>query len=385
MLESAHAGWALAVVRTCAIRTRVAGPAELLPEAACGWRTRSGAATEVRGPMEADNGAGFVVGGGGLMAHPPYRGGAAGGEAFARFRIAVPSAGHPRFASGVGLRQGAVGSNRSDGVTFRVTASAQGRALSNTVHVATAVASPLDLDLSPMAGRTVDLELVVHPGPAGNPSFDWAVWLDPRVEAEAEIRGRFAVGGTQRWAYAIGPRGAVSLAESAAADAGFSPAGTLFLLAERPAEMPLPVDLAAAPHEVAVLVDGVRPGCRFAGAHPTERVVGGVKRRGILAHPPNHGTTTVHVPLRLPAAPARFAAHAGITDGSTSDGVVFVVAVNGEDVARRRMLPGAWAPVEADLARWAGREVVLSLTTDSDGAYDCDWAVWGEPRILPQR
>ncbi len=382
VLESVVAGRSLATVRTGTLRRRVADPAGLLPDAACGWRTRSGVATEARGPLAAENGAGFIAGGGGLVAHPPYRGGAARGEAFARFHVAVPAGGRPRFASGVGLRGGSVGSNRSDGVTFRVTAIAPGRVLSNSIHVATVEPSPLDLDLSPLAGRAVDLELVVHPGPAGNPSFDWALWTDPRVEAEEEIRGRFAVGGTQRWTYAIGPHGASPFPESGAGSVGLASAGTLFLLAERPGEIPLPGDLGKAPHEVEVLVDGARPDRRVAGAHPTDRTVGGVQRRGFIAHPPNHGTTAIHFPLRLPAVPSRFAAQAGIADGSKSDGVIFAVAVNGVEVSRQRMLPGAWAPLEADLGRWAGKDVVLSLTTDSDGTYNFDWAVWGEPRIL---
>ncbi len=381
VLESVFPGRALAAVRTRALRTRVADPARLLSGASCGWRTRTGVATEVAGSLQADNGAGFVAGGGGLMAHPPYRGGAAGGEAFARFRIAVPSAGRLRFASDVALRKGAVGSNRSDGVTFRVSATTQGRAVSNAVHVATELAASLDLDLTMLAGRTVDLELAVHPGPAGNPSFDWAVWMDPRVEAEAEIRGRLAVGGTQRWDCVVGPRGVVPFT---GAGAEVAAAGTFFLLATRPGEATVPLDLVAARREVEVSVDGAPAICRFAGAQPATRTVGGVERRGLLAHPPNHGTTTVHVPLRLPATASRFATHAGIADGSTSDGVVFLVEVNGAEVARRRMLPGAWAPMEADLAPWAGREIVLSLTTDADGPYDCDWAVWGEPRILPR-
>jgi len=382
VLESAFAGRDLAVVRTREIRKRVADPARLLSGAISGWRMRDGAATESKGPLESGNGASFAADGGGLTAHPPYRGGAAGGEAFVRFRVQVPVAGQPRFASGVALRKGAVGPGRSDGVTFRVSATGQGRAMSNAVHVATDTATPLELDLASFAGRTVDLEIAVHPGPAGNPSFDWAVWVDPHVDAGTDARGRLAVGGTQRWACLLGPDGRLPLDGGAGVVDG-APAGTVFLLSKQPGETTLPLDLVTAPREVEVVVDGAPAVCRFAGAQPATCTVGGVERRGILAHPPNRGSTTVHVPLRLPATPSRFAVHAGIADGSTSDGVVFIVAVNGTESVRRRMLPGAWAPVETDLGRWAGREIVLSLTTDSDGAYDCDWAVWGEPRILP--
>jgi hypothetical protein len=46
------------------------------------------------------------------------------------------------------------------------------------------------------------------------------------------------------------------------------------------------------------------------------------------------------------------------------------------------MIPGRWEQFTADLSRWAGQPVLLSLVTDSDGPYDCDWACWGEPRLL---
>ena len=45
------------------------------------------------------------------------------------------------------------------------------------------------------------------------------------------------------------------------------------------------------------------------------------------------------------------------------------------------MLPGHWEPLTADLSPWAGKPIVLALTTDSDGPFTCDWAAWGEPRI----
>jgi hypothetical protein len=62
--------------------------------------------------------------------------------------------------------------------------------------------------------------------------------------------------------------------------------------------------------------------------------------------------------------------------------VVFRVEVNGRAVAERRMLPGNWERLEADLSAWKGEPVVLALITDADGSYTCDWAQWGEPRIV---
>ena len=88
-----------------------------------------------------------------------------------------------------------------------------------------------------------------------------------------------------------------------------------------------------------------------------------------------------HLPMTLPRAPAVFRSWIGVRDGSQSTGVRFLVEVNGQEVARRRMLPGKWESIEVDLSRWAGQPVVLGLVTDSDGPFSYDWAHWGEPRI----
>jgi hypothetical protein len=125
-------------------------------------------------------------------------------------------------------------------------------------------------------------------------------------------------------------------------------------------------------------------GPRFANVHPASAVVGGIQRRGLSAHPPNHGQTIGHLPMTLPDEAAALNTWVGIRDGSTSTGVVFAVEVNGLEVARRRMLPGRWEELTVDLSQWKGSPIVLSLITDSDGPYSFDWAHWGEPQIEPK-
>ena len=83
----------------------------------------------------------------------------------------------------------------------------------------------------------------------------------------------------------------------------------------------------------------------------------------------------------LPAEPATLKTWIGIRDNARCDGVDFIVEVNGRELARKRMLPGRWEPLNLNLAPWRGSAVVLALITDSDGPYTCDWAAWGEPRI----
>ncbi|MBM4090781.1 MAG: hypothetical protein FJ276_15365 [Planctomycetes bacterium] len=383
VVESAFADATLACVRATAVRVCVADVATRMRQADCGWRLPSGDVSESPGPLDAVNGASFRATEDGLFAHPPYRGGGAGGEAFLRLSLPLPAEGRPRFVSGVALRSGAVGPDRSDGVTFTVSAQAGDTLLTQSVHCAREEEMPLELDLAPLAGQEIKLEMAVHPGPAANPSYDWARWVAPRVETTAAPRGDFSVAGPLRWALAVdagGPLKVENRGDRQVLQAGLP--GTVFLLASPPTPIRVPADLRSMPHAISVLVDGTHPAdCRIAGARSTTRACGGVSRAAFLAHPPQQGATTLHFPMRLPSIPSRFSAHVGLADGSKSTGVLFAIEINGREIARQPMVPGAWKAMVADLAAWAGKDVVLSLTVDSDGFYDYDWALWGEPRV----
>jgi hypothetical protein len=115
---------------------------------------------------------------------------------------------------------------------------------------------------------------------------------------------------------------------------------------------------------------------------PYEAMVGGVKKPALHVHPPQNGRMVVDYLLRLPPTPARLMAAVGIRDGSNSRGVGFRVKVNGRELWSADLLPGAWKPVEADLACYAGQTIVLSLIADSLGDFSFDWAVWSEPRVV---
>ena len=109
--------------------------------------------------------------------------------------------------------------------------------------------------------------------------------------------------------------------------------------------------------------------------------MGGVTKTGLFVHPPDHGRTIACLTLALPQEPARLSCAIGLRDGAKSEGVVFAIEANGRELTRRRMLPGAWETLSADLSDLSGQLVVLSLVTDSDGPFNCDWACWGEPTL----
>lgn len=375
----------LAMVRTRSAVSVVADLGRLIDRAVCGTRPFQGRGVQRPGPLtDSPDGGQFHGDSGGLSAHPPWKIDGSG-VAFARYEVELPAEDRIDLIAEVALDPGAVGTDKSDGVTFGATAQCGDRKIEARLHNATAERRPLRLDLTPFAGKRTTIELSVDPGPKRNPSFDWARWFGPRIERHAQSQGVLALAGGKPWRLAVGNSGSVAVHSSGNVQRVETPLpGTVFFLDKEPEPANLPLDLARHPWHLLLISDSgqeVSSAARFVGVSRQRNTVGGVARDGLFAHPPDHGRAIALVPMRLPATPARFNAQVGVRDNACSDGVIFLVEINGTEVARRRMMPGKWEPLSVDLAPWAGKPVVLALVTDSDGPFTCDWAAWGEPRI----
>jgi hypothetical protein len=374
----------LAMVRTRSANPVVADLGRLIERAVCGSRPFAGRGVENRGPLvDSADGALFQGGSEVLSAHPPWKI-AGSGVAFARYEIDLPDALLLVLRSEVALDPGAVGPGKSDGVTFFAAAHLGDRKLRVQLHNATAERWPLALDLTPFAGKRVTVELSVDPGPKRNPSFDWARWFRPRIERHGQSQAALAVAGGKEWKHAIGPAGAVEMKAAGGRRRVKAPLpGAVFFSEKRPDAAELPVDLSRRPWRVILLSDSgiALASAQYAGVSGQPSTVGGVARHGLFAHPPDHGRTVALWPMTLPTDPTTLKTWVGIRDNSRSDGVQFIVEVNGYELARKRMLPGKWESLTVDLGPWAGKPAVLALITDSDGPFICDWAAWGEPRI----
>ncbi|MCX6898058.1 MAG: hypothetical protein NT105_05085 [Verrucomicrobia bacterium] len=132
-----------------------------------------------------------------------------------------------------------------------------------------------------------------------------------------------------------------------------------------------------------------------ASVHPDGHMTcGNETKQGLFMHPPYQGGVglafALYEPVTLPREPAAaFRCHIGKRDGSDrGDGVVFRVAVIEPDgketvVAEKQRAEHAWTPLEADLSRWAGRNIRIKLISDVGPANNSsgDWACWANPRI----
>lgn len=353
----------------------------LIEQAERGSRLAGGGhALEGEGPSP--DGAFFDPHGTVLHVHPPWKGGT--GVTYARFDVALPDSGELHFESSAAMDKGAVG--RTDGATFSVRVESSGETLEEAVHTAGDTPVPVQLDLTRFAGRTVTFELAVDPGPANNPTCDWARWYAPRVVRRLHGTGTVELGGAVAYTHAAAGGELFPMRACATGLAVDLPLpGSIYFLSELPAPADVPLELAAAPFTT-VFLDAL--GQRLVApphalARPDTGRVGGNEVRGLFVHPPDEGTTVAVYSAVLPPSASAFEASVGLRDGADeSTGADCVVEINGQEVARARVLPGeGLVSLRADIRRWAGRPAVLALTTGSAGSCVCDWVMWGAPAI----
>lgn len=385
----------LALVSTKPVTATLINLASRLHEATCGSNPFDGGTSITKtGPLRGADGSLFDSDGSSLQTHPPYKAEIVDpqtgkrrhgtGTAYARFSLALPAGKSLRFVTELSLGKGNAAPGKSDGVACSVTAQRQEQKISQEILVTSETPQPLELDLSPLAGKTITLELRVHPGPKRHVSFDSTSWIRPRIEHRAANQVAPLIVGPGRWTTALSEAQSLPVvAEGEYIRINAPQPGSVCLLRDPPEKVTLPVDLPQRKPIVALMNDSDEriENARYAGVTPSQGVVGGVRRPGLRAHPPDHGRTLALFPMFLPQQPARLHSFIGICEGSQSTGVVFLIQVNGQTVASRTMLPGRWEELDADLAPWAGKPCLVGLVTDSDGPFNFDWAVWGEPRI----
>ena len=131
------------------------------------------------------------------------------------------------------------------------------------------------------------------------------------------------------------------------------------------------------------------PRQRGASFRKTEVSIAGVRKSAIDAHPPWQGIsgdTFGEWNLSLPDSPnIRLEFDIGLAEGSeNSDGVVFIVSVQGDEIFRRHYTEQKWEQIHLDLTTYRGEDVKLRFTTNPGPGENTgwDWARWGEPKIV---
>ena len=159
------------------------------------------------------------------------------------------------------------------------------------------------------------------------------------------------------------------------------------------------IDLLSETHLVrtGIVHDGKElPRQRGASFHKTEVTIAGVRKSAIDAHPPYESIHDDYIrgdtstfgewTLSLPDAstPLYLDFDIGLRDGSeNSDGVTFIVSIQGAEIFRRLYNAQRWEHVRLDLTPYRNQRVTLRFSTTpgpvGNGAWD--WAMWGDPEI----
>ena len=141
-----------------------------------------------------------------------------------------------------------------------------------------------------------------------------------------------------------------------------------------------------------IVVNGEElPRQKGAVLHSTEVSISGIRKSAIDAHPPWQGIsgdTFGEWNLSLPDSPhIRLEFDIGLAEGSeNSDGVTFIVSVQGDESFRRHHAKQKWEHIRLDLTPYQGENVKLRFTTNPGPKKDTgwDWARWGEPKIISE-
>ena len=133
------------------------------------------------------------------------------------------------------------------------------------------------------------------------------------------------------------------------------------------------------------------PRQRGASFYKTEVSIAGVRKPAIDAHPPWQGIsgdTFGEWNLSLPDSPhIRLEFDIGLAeDSENSDGVTFIVSIQGGEIFRRHHTEQRWEHIRLDLTSYRGQHIKLRFTINPGPSSDTgwDWARWGEPKIIAE-
>ncbi|MCL6519404.1 MAG: hypothetical protein K6T99_06190 [Armatimonadetes bacterium] len=122
---------------------------------------------------------------------------------------------------------------------------------------------------------------------------------------------------------------------------------------------------------------------------------GKVRKYSIALHPTSgEATATYNITLPVIGKGERLVIifSAGMADGFVtndpdhpSDGVKFILRIDGREVFTRDLATTGWSYGAADLTEKAGKKVNIVFVTDAKSNSNYDWAAWGEPQILRLR
>jgi hypothetical protein len=329
--------------------------------------------------------------GSGLFMHPPWRGelfgkyeqGKSFGATIASFEIELPKGRAIAFEADCKVDEFA--NEKSDGVVFRAVAKCDEKEITTDVTALPTSVVPLRLDLTPLAGKRIQIELSATAGPNNNPSHDWGVVEQPRIVVKSINRARCKIIWPRGMTHRLSP-GFARIGSKTSEWIILQPGGAVMATSLEPTSVTSTVKLTSLPqcNQAISLANASTSADEDNPIGLDKARSGGIERLAMFSHPPNHGMRLLHYFVHIPkGAKTTISSAVGIRDGSKSNGVKFQIWRNGEIVWSKHVVPrDGWLPVNVDLGESDGEPMMLSLVTDSEGPYYFDWALWADPELI---
>ncbi|MBM3239503.1 hypothetical protein FJZ31_24685 [Candidatus Poribacteria bacterium] len=125
-------------------------------------------------------------------------------------------------------------------------------------------------------------------------------------------------------------------------------------------------------------------------------ISGGISKPAIFEHPLNEGNARIEYVAQLPKISQNerliLCFNIGLRDGVNfndsarmPNGVLFALELNGERLFEEVCITCQWSPEHViDISHLAEQKIKVVFVTNcnGEGNSNCDWALWGEPRIL---
>lgn len=316
----------------------------------------------------------------GIFMPPPYEQGHAGGETFVEWQVPVPASAWFSFSVGVDDSAGTC----TDGVTFRVAVNGAEAWRQNVLHQGWVDGY---VDLSSFAGTTARLRIVTNPGPANNPSCDWALFSNLALTSLAAVTASvplvLAPGATPSGFSGSGTFSAGGA--SAGTVTGMSVPGQFVLFTAPGSPVSSGTSLTTLPYIASLGGEGelAVPGSLLGSGQNRSATSGGVTRQSAICALPadNNGRTVLSWTLALPSANASMLNwSSALSDDSVfTTGVEFEVRINGTTYwTLLQTAPAGWIPGSLDLSAWRGQNVLVQLVTNSVGSNGYDGAYWAD-------
>jgi hypothetical protein len=301
--------------------------------------------------------------------------------AFFEYEVEVPQGDDVRFQFEVGLSDFG---RRSDGALVAVWINGTS---AWRQEIKLGPITPVSIDLDAYRGQKIKLRMLTHGGPRFNVLDDVVAWSNLRMRVAEQASGETVV---QLPSGAEDPTVTGEGVRTSETEGGLKLDTSLpvrfAVFAEPPPRIELGGSLLDLPRHIWERpYEGYLRPARLSERDEVQPVISGGERseRAIALIPATKSVKVATFAVHLPEAAREFEFRTGFADATPPlpldidySGVLARVKINGEEVWSSEFRTRGWKPGTVELTKWAGKNVIVQLETDSLSNSIFDFAYW---------